>query len=135
MRSACQYLNMKCSNAVFCSCRTTRMPPNCPQISSCKYCYLNRTLSNVNVTFSVQGRAYVDRVFNCDDLLVNYLMAAKLNTSQVSKAAHWNGLSSTEHTSSTEHQTSTFESQASVCKALLAYNWSRHQGECCVSAI
>ncbi len=26
----------------------------------------------------IQGRAYVDRVFNCDDLLLNYLMAHRL---------------------------------------------------------
>ena len=26
----------------------------------------------------MQGRAYVDRVFNCDDLLLNYLMAHHL---------------------------------------------------------
>lgn len=26
----------------------------------------------------MQGRDYVERVFNCDDLLLNYLMAHKL---------------------------------------------------------
>lgn len=27
----------------------------------------------------MQGREYVERVFNCEDLLMNYVMAQKLN--------------------------------------------------------
>ena len=32
---------------------------------------------------TLQAREYVDRVHNCEDLLVNYMLAAKLNGTQV----------------------------------------------------
>jgi hypothetical protein len=39
------------------------------------------------------GRAYVDRVFNCDDLLLNYLMAHKLNGEPLQLQLCWQGSS------------------------------------------